>query len=86
MTEGKEFESDVVVGSDGIRPKVRDCIFAGLSIKPTSTANCAFRATISVEEMMADPQTVELMTDVNTNERVGPDRHVMAYSIRKGAI
>ena len=84
--EGKEFEADVVVGADGIRSKVRECIFPGLSIKPTSTANCAFRATVPVEEMMADPQTAELMTDVNANAWIGPDRHVMAYPIRQGAM
>lgn len=85
-TEGKEFVADVVVGADGIRSKVRECIFPELSIQPTSTANCAFRATVPVEVMMADPQTAELMTDVNANAWIGADRHVMAYPIRKGAM
>ena len=85
-TEGKEFESEVFVVTDGIRSEVRECIFASLCIKPTSTAKCVFRGTVSVEEMMADPQTAELMTDDDKNARVGPDRHVMAYSIRQGAI
>ena len=82
--EGIEFEADVVVGADGLRLKVRQCIFSGLPIKPTSTANCAFRATIPVEEMMADPQTVELMTDLNANAWISPDRHIMAHPIRQG--
>ncbi len=85
-TEGKEFVADVVVGADGIRSKVRECIFPELSIKPTSTANCAFRATVPVEEMMTDPQTAELMTDVNAIAWMGPGRHVMAYPLRKGAM
>jgi salicylate hydroxylase len=85
-TEGKEFEADIVVGADGIRSKVRECIFSGLPIKPTCTANCAFRATIPAEEMMADPQTAELMTDLNANAWIGPDRQIMAYPIRQGAM
>ena len=84
--DGREFEADVVVGADGIRSKIRACIFPDFSIKPTSTANCAFRATVPVEEMMADAQTAELMTDVNANAWIGPDRHVMAYPIRQGAM
>lgn len=85
-TGGKEYEADVIVGADGIRSKIRECIFPGLSIHPKSTANCAFRATVPVEEMMADAQTAELMTDVNANAWIGPDRHVMAYPIRQGSM
>ncbi|KAJ9615171.1 hypothetical protein H2200_001245 [Cladophialophora chaetospira] len=85
-TDGKEFAADVIVGADGIRSKIRECIFPTFTRGPTSTANCAFRATVPVEEMMADPQTAELMTDVNANAWMGPDRHVMAYPIRQGAM
>ncbi len=85
-TDGIEFEADVVVGADGIRSKIRECIFPDLAVKPTSISNCAFRATVPVGEMMADPETAQLMTDVNSNAWIGPDRHVMAYPIRQGAM
>ena len=85
-TEGTEFQADVVVGADGIRSMVRDSIFLNISIKPNSTAHCAYRATVPVEDMSADLETAELMTDVNANAWIGPGRHVMAYPIRQGAM
>ena len=85
-TKGKRFESDVVVDTDGIQSIVRECFFASLFIKPTSKANCASRAPISVEKITVHLQTAELKTDVYKHAMVGPDRHVMAYSIRQGAI
>ena len=85
-TDGRVFEADVIVGADGIKSKVRDCIFPDASVKPTSTANCAFRATVPRADMMADSETAQLMTDMDSNAWIGPDRHVMAYPIRKGAM
>jgi salicylate hydroxylase len=84
--DGREFEADVVVGADGIRSKIRDFVFPDSCVAPTSIANCAFRATVPVECMMADSETAALMTDVNANAWIGPGRHIMAYPIRQGAM
>lgn len=84
--KGRAYEADVVIGADGIRSKVRDCIFPSEKYMPNSTANCAYRATVSAESMNQDPQTAELLIDPNSNAWIGPGRHVMAYPIRQGAM
>ena len=85
-TEGQIFKADIVVGADGIRSEVRSFVLPNSSIKPTNTDNCAYRATVSMEEMRKDPETAKLMSDLNSNAWIGHQRHVMAYPIRQGAI
>ena len=84
--DGTEFKADVIVGADGIRSKIREFIIPETSIKPNNTANCAYRATVPVEQMSADPNTASLMTDLNSNAWIGHQKHVMAYPIRQGAM
>jgi salicylate hydroxylase len=85
--DGTEYTADVIVGADGIRSKVREFVLPNQrTIQPNPTANCAYRATVPVELMSADPDTAELMTDLNSNAWIGHQRHVMAYPIRQGAM
>lgn len=83
---GQEFVADVVVGADGIRSKVREFVLPGQVIQPSSSSNCAFRATVPSQDMLADPEVAHLMSDVNANSWIGHQRHVMAYPIRQGAM
>ena len=84
--QGLEFEADVVIGADGIRSRVRDCIFPFAGYTPSNTANCAYRATVTAEDMDEDPQIAKLLLDPSANAWIGPGRHVMAYPIRQGAM
>lgn len=84
--QGREYEADVVIGADGIRSKVRDCIFPSVRYMPNNTSECAYRATVSAEDMNQDPQTAELLVDPNSSAWIGPGRHVMTYPIRQGAM
>lgn len=81
-----EFTADVLVGADGIRSKIRDSILPGAAPPPNTTANCAYRATVPVEQMLEDPDTAKLMNDLNSNAWLGHESHVMAYPIRQGAM
>ncbi|RVX72524.1 hypothetical protein B0A52_03714 [Exophiala mesophila] len=86
-SDGTEYLADVVVGADGIRSKVREFVLPDQkAIQPNPTANCAYRATVPAEVMRADPDTAQLMTDLNSNAWIGHQRHVMAYPIRQGAM
>lgn len=83
---GQQYTGDVIVGADGIRSKVREFVIPGQQIEPSSSSNCAFRATVPSDDMLSDPEVAHLMSDVNANSWIGHKRHVMAYPIRQGAM
>ncbi|KAI9249603.1 FAD dependent oxidoreductase domain-containing protein [Helicostylum pulchrum] len=85
LYDGRSFQSDLVIGADGIRSKVRHAVIGDDEITPHST-NCAFRATISAEVMRSDPEISHLMNDVNSNFWIGPERHVVGYPIKNGTL
>lgn len=84
LANGETMTADVVVGADGIRSRVREAILGADNVHATDSPNCAFRATVSRELMLADPDVAHLMSDINSNCWIGHERHVMAYPIRNG--
>ncbi|KAG2233369.1 hypothetical protein INT48_000372 [Thamnidium elegans] len=85
LYNGKSFQSDLVIGADGIRSKVRRVVIGDNEIAPYST-NCAFRATVSAEVMRSDPEISRFMNDVSSNFWIGPKRHVVGYPIKDGTL
>lgn len=84
--DGQVYKADVVVGADGIRSRTREFVIPSQIIEPNSSSNCAFRATVSRDAMLADPVTAHLVSDMNANSWIGYRRHIMAYPIRQGAM
>lgn len=76
--------ADLVVGADGIRSKVRESILGDDNVDTVDSSNCAYRATVPKDLMLADPEVAHLMSDVNSNCWIGHQRHIMAYPIRNG--
>lgn len=83
---GETLTADLIVGADGIRSRTRAAILKSQNPEPVDSPNWAYRATVSRELMMSDSKIAHLMTDINSNCWIGPDRHIMAYPIRNGTM
>jgi salicylate hydroxylase len=86
LTNGQVLTADLVIGADGIRSKTRAAVLGDLDVQPKAASNCSYRATVPKHLMESDPLTAHLMTDINANAWIGPDHHIMAYPIGRGAM
>ncbi|KAK5229848.1 hypothetical protein LTR96_003460 [Exophiala xenobiotica] len=83
---GEVVKADLIIGADGIKSKVRRAVIPDEEIEAVSSANCAYRATIPADVMLADPELAALLRDKNANCWIGYRRHLMVYPIRKGQL
>lgn len=51
---------------------------------PRDTGDVAYRILIPVEDLLADPDLANLITDPCTTSWCGPDVHLVGYPIRDG--
>lgn len=86
LSDGRVYTADLVIGADGIRSKVRRAVMPEEEIAPRKSTNCAYRATVPVDVMRADPKIAHLMDDLNSNCWIGYRRHIMAYPMRGGEL
>jgi salicylate hydroxylase len=86
LKSGDALEADIVVGADGIRSRTRESILGDQNLHAYDSPNCAYRATVPRDVMMADPEIAHLMVDINANCWIGHNRHLMAYPIRQGQL
>ncbi|KAI0264854.1 FAD/NAD-P-binding domain-containing protein [Gloeopeniophorella convolvens] len=81
LAGGEVIHADLVVAADGVKSALQRAV-TGRDDAPTPTGDAAYRAVISADAMLADP---ELRPFVDTPEMTGwmaPGRHLMAYCIR----
>ena len=77
---GEVIHADLIIAADGVRSSIQK-IVTGQDEKPTPTGDTAYRAIISTDPLLRDP---ELRSFVETPEMTGwlaPGRHVMTCCI-----
>jgi len=68
----------------GVKSGARALVLGGSDVPPHLTGFAAYRATVNVEKMKADPDVSWLLDTPSLNIWIGEDRHVMTYTIAAG--
>lgn len=79
-TSGTEYICDLVVGADGLWSKCREC-FLGRKDQPLPTGDLAYRIVLELDQIK-DPELREMVTKPSVHFWIGPDSHVVAYSLK----
>lgn len=81
LTNGETIHADIIVGADGIKSVIRAHIL-DKPVQPRLYGECAYRATVPAEELLAEPELRRFIEQPRANCWIGPGRHLMAYPIQ----
>ncbi|KAI5118405.1 hypothetical protein M0805_002857 [Coniferiporia weirii] len=81
LTTGEVISGDLIVGADGVKSLVRGVV-VGHADSPEPTGDAAYRAIISTDVMLKDPELKPFVDTPEMTAWMGPSRHLMAYCIR----
>ncbi|KAG8899719.1 hypothetical protein FRB99_006468 [Tulasnella sp. 403] len=81
LASGEVVNCDLIIGADGVKSTIRQHV-VGRADNPVPTGDAAYRATISSEKLVADPDLAELVENPRMIGWLGPGRHIMSYCIR----
>ncbi|KAF2014292.1 FAD binding domain-containing protein [Aaosphaeria arxii CBS 175.79] len=84
VTESKTFEGDLVVGADGLWSTCRSALL-GTEDKPLPTGDLAFRIVLRIHQLW-DEDLRKMVQNPGVRFWIGPDAHVVAYSVRGGSM
>jgi salicylate hydroxylase len=68
----------------GVKSTARKLVLGGIDDPPQASGFAAYRATVNVEKMKADPEIAWLLEKPSLNIWIGEDRHVISYTIAAG--
>lgn len=83
-TSGDEYHCDLVVGADGLWSKCRECLL-GRKAQPLPTGDLAYRIVLRLDQI-EDPELRDMIANPQLHFWIGPDAHVVAYSLRGGTM
>lgn len=79
--DGTSYECDGVIGSDGIKSRVRTAVL-GRTVEPLFTGTQVYRGLIPMEDLQQAMKSEHL---ANVPQMwLGPDRHILTFPIQKG--
>jgi len=80
LTCGEVLYADLIVGADGVKSTLQKAV-TGLDDRPTPTGDAAYRAVISTDLMLEDPELRPFVETPEMTAWMAPRRHLMAYCI-----
>jgi salicylate hydroxylase len=80
LASGEVLYADLIVGADGVKSTLQKAT-TGLDEKPTPTGDAAYRAVISTDVMLQDPELRPFVESAEGNVWMAPGRHLGAYCI-----
>lgn len=80
---GRVVQADVVIAADGIKSGIRGLLLEDSALGATPTGDAAYRIMLPRSVMEQDVELKELLTEPQATRWIGPNRHVIAYPVRK---
>jgi 2-polyprenyl-6-methoxyphenol hydroxylase-like FAD-dependent oxidoreductase len=80
LASGEVLYADVIIGADGVKSTLQKVV-TGLDDAPIPTGDAAYRAIISTDLMLQDPDLRQLVETPEMTAWMSPRRHLMAYNI-----
>jgi salicylate hydroxylase len=86
LENGEELKSDLIVAADGLWSKCRERFLAakGTADQPLPTGDLAYRIVLRLEDLEDDRELYDWVANPTCNFWIGPESHVVAYSLRGG--
>jgi salicylate hydroxylase len=81
---GRTYSADLIVGCDGLKSVTRAAFLGDRDVGPQETPFCAYRSTVDMDLLLADPELHPLVEKPDLSLWIGHDRHVMSYPISGG--
>lgn len=81
LSSGRIMTCDLLIGADGVKSFTRNFV-VGKADAPQPTGDCAYRAVIPTSKLLADSSLSSLVEHAEMTGWMGPNRHIMGYSIR----
>lgn len=82
--DGTVYSSDLILGCDGLKSVTRKHFLGEADLGPRETPFCAYRSTVPMDLLLADPELRPLVEKADLSLWVGEQRHVMSYPISGG--
>ncbi|PYH41677.1 putative monooxygenase [Aspergillus saccharolyticus JOP 1030-1] len=83
--KGRQVSGDLIIAADGLWSRCREN-FYGRKDEPLPTGDLAYRIVLTAEQVADDPELRAWVENPTVHFWVGPGAHVVAYSLRGGAM